>query len=304
MSVSAIRVGLEQICVRTRGVAQSPLVRLVSRESGVIATTPHTGASTDPADTPVTLHQKAVKLRRAVKVSRRQHIRFHGSWIGIVVLALLVAVPTAVTWKRYDMAPYNVPLLIAMAVLAVVFGTTQMGGKSVDELRMELELAEEARVLHAVENARPAQVRQFLYKEVLPQEIARLGAESRRYRRWHNWLQMSLILCSAGITAASAVYDPPQPGKGIIIALGASVTIITAVSGFFKFRERGFNLQQTADEIEQHLTALNLSIAPYNQANEEDNLRQFTSAVEALRTEQRKREQQLDQPHQPQSNVV
>ncbi|MGI5451519.1 DUF4231 domain-containing protein [Streptomyces sp. CA-243310] len=252
------------------------------------------------------MHQKAVELRRAVKVARRDRIRLHGSWIGIVVLALLVAVPTAVTWKRYDMAPYNVPLLIAMAVLAVVFfatGTT-MDVKSVDQLRMELELAEEARVLHAVENARPAQVRQFAYKEVLPQEIARLGAESRRYRRWHNWLQMALILCSAGITAASAVYDPPQPGKGIIIALGASVTIITAVSGFFKFRERGFNLQQTADEIEQHLTALNLSIAPYNQANEADNLRQFTSAVEALRTEQRKREQQLDQPHQPQNNAV
>ncbi|WP_258527703.1 hypothetical protein [Streptomyces sp. NBRC 110611] len=39
--------------------------------------------------------------------------------------------------------------------------------------------------------------------------------------------------------------------------------------GYFKFKERGFNLQQTADAIEQ-----------------------------------RKREQQLDQPHQGQQEVV
>ncbi|MFF3863637.1 DUF4231 domain-containing protein [Streptomyces sp. NPDC002209] len=260
-------------------------------------------ATVDPA---VLLYQNVEELRRKVKAQRIRRVRLHVSWIGVVVLALLVAVPTAVTWERYDMAPYNVPLLMAMAVMAITFFATanDMGAKSVDELRMDLELAEEQRVLHAVENVRPAHSRQFAYKELLPQEIARLGAESRRYRRWHNTLQMGLIVCSAGITAASAVYDPPQPGKGIIILLGASVTVITAVSGFFKFRERGFNLQQTADEIEQHLTALNLSIAPYNQVSEEDNLRQFTAAVEGLRTEQRKREQQLDQPHQQQGNAV
>ncbi|WDT52556.1 hypothetical protein [Streptomyces sp. G7(2002)] len=74
--------------------------------------------------------------------------------------------------------------------------------------------------------------------------------------------------------------------------------------GDARFAERGFNLQQTADPIEQHVTALDLAIAPYNLGDEKENLRLFAENVEALRVEQRKREQQLDQPHQGQQEIV
>lgn len=176
--------------------------------------------------------------------------------------------------------------------------------KSVADLRLDLELAEELRVLSAAYVTSPAHERRYSYRETIPAEVGRLRAEGRRYSRWHNGLQWLLILCSAAIPAVTALYDPPQPGKGLLIGLGAAVSVITSVMGYYKFRERSFNLQQTADSIEQHLAALDLSIPPYGDIDEERNLAQFAEAVEALRDEQRKREQQLDQPHQGQQGAV
>jgi len=106
------------------------------------------------------------------------------------------------------------------------------------------------------------------------------------------------------MSVTAAIYDPPQPGKAILIGLGAFVSFTTAVTGYFKYRERAFNLQQTADAIEQHVTAFDLAISPYNQAEEAVNLERLAENVETLRVEQRKREQQLEQPHQGQQEVV
>ncbi|MGW4024448.1 hypothetical protein, partial [Streptomyces sp. NPDC005009] len=104
--------------------------------------------------------------------------------------------------------------------------------------------------------------------------------------------------------SVTAWYDPPQPGKGILIGLGFTVTVITAASGYFKPRERAFNLQQTADSIEQHTTALELGISPYDATDERGNLTQYATVIEGLRADQRMREQQLDQPQQGQQQVI
>ncbi|MCH0573477.1 DUF4231 domain-containing protein [Streptomyces sp. MUM 136J] len=146
--------------------------------------------------------------------------------------------------------------------------------------------------------------RQASYKERLPGEMARLRRESRHYRRMHLAMQWMLFVGSAAISAVTAWYDPPQPAKGILIGLGFLVTVITAAAGYFKPRERAFNLQQTADSIEQHATALELGIAPYNDAEQSRNLELFATTVEGLRAEQRMREQQLDQPQQGQQQVI
>lgn len=165
------------------------------------------------------------------------------------------------------------------------------------DLRLDLELEEESQLLAAAYVIPPAYERQHSYRSRIPAEIGRLRVGSRRYQRWHNCLQWLLILCSAAIPAVTALYEAPQPGKGILISLGATVTMITSLMGYYKFRERGFNLQQTADSIEQHLTALDIVIAPYNNSDEKQNMERFAETVESLRDEQRKREQQLDQPH-------
>ncbi len=177
-------------------------------------------------------------------------------------------------------------------------------GTPVKDLRLELELTEEKRILEARRLTPPASERQASYKERLPAEIARLRSDSRHYRRIHLTMQWILFITSSSITAVTAWFNPPQPASGILIVLGFTVTIVTAASGYFKPRERAFNLQQTADNIEQHATAIELGISPYGDGSEDANLRSFATTVEALRAEQRMREQQLDQPQQGQQEVI
>ncbi|MER5443823.1 SLATT domain-containing protein [Streptomyces sp. NPDC002790] len=177
-------------------------------------------------------------------------------------------------------------------------------GKSLRELKLDLELAEERRILEARRLTPPAIDRQSSYRDRLPGEISRLRAESSHYRRLHLFMQWLLFVGSAGVSGVTAWYDPPQPAKGALIALGSIVTVVTAASGYFKPRERAFNLQQTADNMEQHITALDLGIAPYNIVDDAVNMEAFATTVEGLRAEQRMREQQLDQPQQGQQEVI
>ncbi|WP_329204985.1 DUF4231 domain-containing protein [Streptomyces sp. NBC_00683] len=183
-------------------------------------------------------------------------------------------------------------------------GRERDGEESTAELRLELELLEERRILEAAHSGRSAYERQYSYRETIPHEIDRLRRETRRYRRVHNFFQWSLFVTSTAMSVSAALYDPLQPGKGILIALGAFISFTTAITGYFKFRERAFNLQQTADAIEQHVTAYDLTISPYNHKQEQINLERLSEAVENLRVEQRKREQQLEQPHQGQNEVI
>lgn len=83
--------------------------------------------------------------------------------------------------------------------------------------------------------------------------------------------------------------------------LSGFVGISAGVTGYFKFRERGYNLQSTADEIEKHYNASQFMLDEYagsdpnSPLSEDDRLRIFARFVERLKEEQRKRELQLEQ---------
>jgi hypothetical protein len=69
------------------------------------------------------------------------------------------------------------------------------------------------------------------------------------------------------------------------------------MTGYFKFRERSMNLQQAADDLEQEYKAVELGIRPYRTFDrEEDRLVEFAERAEHIKDQQRKREQQLEQP--------
>ncbi|WP_157840001.1 SLATT domain-containing protein [Streptomyces megasporus] len=228
------------------------------------------------------------------------------TWVSLKVLVWLNSdTPTAINGIFGGATLILVIAFIAQAIAEFSEPATWRDAKTpVRKLLLELSLAEEWHILEARRRTPPPVDRQASYKERLPAEVARLRAESRHYRRVHLVMQWLLFLSSAGVSAVTAWYDPPQPGKGVLIALGFTVTVITAAAGYFKPRERAFNLQQTADSIEEHATALDLGIAPYNAAEESINLENFATAVEKLRAEQRMREQQLDQPQQGQQQII
>jgi hypothetical protein len=83
--------------------------------------------------------------------------------------------------------------------------------------------------------------------------------------------------------------------------LSALVGISAGVTRYFKFRERGYNQQSTADDIEKHYNASQFMLDEYagrdpdHPLSEDERLRKFARFVERLKEEQRKRELQLKQ---------
>ncbi|MFG2426118.1 DUF4231 domain-containing protein [Streptomyces sp. NPDC048448] len=147
----------------------------------------------------------------------------------------------------------------------------------------------------------PLAERRLLYREDIVDVVERYQAESRRYRRVHNSLQ-TLITVGSALTTAIAALDT---GKELtwqsvtLTAVSFAVTLASAFTGYYKYRERSYFLQQTADAIEEESNAVSLGVGPYREfgtSQEQEALKLFTERVEDLRNEQRRRQQQLDQP--------
>jgi hypothetical protein len=84
-----------------------------------------------------------------------------------------------------------------------------------------------------------------------------------------------------------------------LTAISFAITVAAMFTGYYKFRERSYFLQQTADAIEEEANAVRLGIGHYSEygpGQEGEALKKFTQRVEDHRNEQRRRQQQLDQP--------
>ncbi|MFI1852941.1 DUF4231 domain-containing protein [Streptomyces sp. NPDC020480] len=146
----------------------------------------------------------------------------------------------------------------------------------------------------------PLTERRSVYREDTAQVIDRYMRESRRYRRVHNSLQSLIMIGSTAVTTIAALNPADWSWQSLsVVGIGFSVTLASTFTGYYKYRERSYFLRQTADAIEEELNAVMLGIGEYRQfteAEEGEALAKFTQRVESLRNEQRRREQQLDQP--------
>lgn len=136
------------------------------------------------------------------------------------------------------------------------------------------------------------------YKEEIPETLARYRNGANSYRRTANFFQMIII---AGSVLATSVTSALGFGLGdafrwIAPVISIVVAISAGVTAYFKFKERSFNLQQTADAIEQEYVAVDLGIGYYKGKQPQEALELFAERVEFLKDEQKKREQQLEQP--------
>lgn len=134
------------------------------------------------------------------------------------------------------------------------------------------------------------------YREELPEVIADYRTEANRYRRWHNAFQGVIIVGSvvtSAITTASVSYTQ---ARWVAVAVSAVVGLSAGFTGYFKYRERSYNLQQTADAIEREYESVELRVRRYQGLDEKKAYAEFANFVEILRDEQAKRQQQLDQP--------
>ena len=140
-------------------------------------------------------------------------------------------------------------------------------------------------------------IRRITYKEDAYADIEGFRAESNRYRRTHNILQGVLIIGSLAATGASGLASSLDFMRWVILGVTFIVGISSGFMGYFKYKERSFYLQQTADAIEQEWEAVEVGVGRYKHIEGEDKrLEEFVAEVHKLKAEQKKRQQNLEQP--------
>lgn len=141
------------------------------------------------------------------------------------------------------------------------------------------------------------QTRRLIYKDEAYSEIEKLRNDSKRYRNVNNALQAVLIIGSISATAASGVSSGGGPIRWVVVGVTLAVGIASGFMGYYKYKERSFYLQQTADAIEHEWEAFEVGVGRYRYCEtEEIALKEFVEEVHRLKSEQRKRQQNLEQP--------
>jgi hypothetical protein len=134
------------------------------------------------------------------------------------------------------------------------------------------------------------------YRQSVPalRDDYRRGAE--RYRRQHNWFQITVIVGSILTSVSTTAAADQAVWRWAAVVLSATVSISAGVISYFKFRERSMNLQQTADSIDLEIQAFALGIRRYKNIPAEQAAAEFAEEIERIKEEQRKKELQLEQP--------
>ncbi len=245
--------------------------------------------------------------KQEYKILRRPLIWYRNA-VGIVTIILLCAVISTFVWINF----WNIIFifafgLILLFMIAYFFTETdktddsEFSGiknmKALISLKENIEgLKAQLRILEAQEALK--RTPQERYRDELIQTIRQYQREANGYRRGHYTLQIFIILFSllvTGLTSGLNNLIGTTNTPWIAPALSLSVSFLTAINALFRFRDRGYNLQQTADAIEYEITAANLHIFDYNDVSDTEALRKLAERAERLKDEQRKRQQQLEQ---------
>lgn len=169
----------------------------------------------------------------------------------------------------------------------------------VSEYELELQLARqrENRKFLAAGADMPIAIRRISYKDDAYTDINKFRTESTRYRRVNNMLQAVLIIGALAATGTSALTASVPDIRWVTLGMTFIVGIASGFMGYFKYKERSFYLQQTADAIEGEWEAVEVGVGRYEKIpTEEERLAEFVAEVHRLKSEQKKRQQNLEQP--------
>ncbi|QHC15550.1 DUF4231 domain-containing protein [Streptomyces sp. GF20] len=247
--------------------------------------------------------KRQVAEAEAELLARRQTNRWFRFCLAVVATAVLSAgLVSAAAWGD----PIIKKLILVCGVLVAAFGGVSIyikvwvrrrGVPSLEEAESTLERIRDDLRWTEASNSVSSQVSQSLYKADVAAHIAQYQEESDKYRKIHNRLQSVIIVGSLGTTTVAALQSGEMTlEQWLTVGLSLAVGLAAGFMGYFKFRERSFYLQQTADLIEQEVNAMTLGIADYSGLNRQESLARLVERVEVFRNEQRRRQQQLDQP--------
>ncbi|MGW4750261.1 DUF4231 domain-containing protein [Streptomyces sp. NPDC004290] len=244
------------------------------------------------------------KLARRRRLDRIWRAGWAVSWLSLLTAAIGTGIAAFVVGDpaRFVVGDLICSSLLLLSLLALI--GVHFAGRGLPTLqRIEAQLVSAQESLWQQKAYRRPDLhdRRNLYREEVATAIEKYQTDSRKYRRVHNSLQSLIMIGSASTTTIAALDTGKELTWQSVTLTGISfaITVAAMFTGYYKFRERSYFLQQTADAIEQEANAVTLGIGPYSEFGEDreaEALKLFTQRVEDHRNEQRRRQQQLDQP--------
>ncbi|SDP95361.1 Protein of unknown function [Actinopolyspora xinjiangensis] len=132
------------------------------------------------------------------------------------------------------------------------------------------------------------------YRAQLPDAIRAYRRQARRYRRAHNGLQVVVISGAIVTSVIAAISVTTADVRWIAVGMSLLVALTAALSGYAKYRERGLNLQRTADALEREYHSVELRVGKYRRFDSEQAAyAEFAHEAEVLLDEHAKRQQQV-----------
>ncbi|GCE04708.1 DUF4231 domain-containing protein [Dictyobacter aurantiacus] len=253
-------------------------------------------------------HQTRLSLERDWREKQlilNQEKRTLGRW-WLTALVLVLVFAGGIAGANYLNSNWSyLSFLAGAGILAFLVGFISLGRVTLmSSWKHQTEIADiknEQQILEEVwlQGLETQQYHQYYRQIVVPGVIEDYRQQSKVNRVLHFISQLTVIITSLLVTGLTSGLDT-KLGWQIPWAaplLSFIVSLITAIMGFFKFRERSYHMQQTADYIEQEKTALELGIRHYKEyRNKPDEaFSEFAERVEQSREEQTKRQQQLEQ---------
>ncbi len=247
-----------------------------------------------------------LKMETQLRGSQRklEHERRLIHWWVIIAISLILILAIGIAGGTYLSLAWHwltflgIIGLLIYGLLFCIFATDAIRGawnhrKEVKEINDQLQLLDEA----WKQTPNNKEYMEYYRQVLVPQVVEDYRKQSKVNRFVHLVLQMTIIISSLLVTGLTSGLDTKLGLTVLWLAPGLSflVSLCTAVMGFFKFRERSFHMQQTADTIDQERTALKLGIRRYRDHDPQAAFVEFAEQVELLREEQRKRQQQLEQ---------
>lgn len=252
-------------------------------------------------DHEIRVNEHALAVARA---RRRNSDRLVVATCGLLVLLY------GIWWLPWPTGVARWAIVVAAAVLAIGCagsainlkrrpgGPADAGKGRIGEAQLELDLSQrkDRRKYLLAAGGPEVAVRRAAYRDDARAEIEQLRRESRRYRSVNNLLQGILIIGSLLATTVAGIADEMTIDRWILMATTFLVGVASGFMGYFKYKERSFYLQQTADAIEHESDAVEIGVGRYKSLGDDEALAEYVAEVHRLKSEQKKREQNLEQP--------
>ncbi len=166
-----------------------------------------------------------------------------------------------------------------------------------EKLQKEIRHLEDAKRLLDEDERSKLSPREQFYSTV-DDRIGRYQREAKLWRWCNTISQIVIIILSIIITSLTSGLGKIIPIVWITWltpVLGIAIGILTGIMGYFKFRDRGYNAQLTANAIESEKKDFELGINDYEDKPSEAARTLFIKRIRNLIDEQKKRQLQLEQ---------